>query len=250
MFNRLAEIMERFYIITNLPIIAFKADGSVISSSGYTGKFMGMLDDNNIYERAIKEFQENGVENKVIVSCSHNICFTAFYIDPKNMYKGLVILGPHTCCKNHPLGIPYKPRCLISNLISLFNIIEKDINHGRSFKQGYSFHVKRALDYIDSRYNDNITLEDVINYLNINKSYFCTLFKKETGKTFTEYLNRIRIEKSKSMLLEENSSILDIALSVGFSNQNYFSILFRRYTGLSPIQFRKNGGLKRTEVHS
>ena len=152
--------------------------------------------------------------------------------------------------QNHPLGIPYKPRCLISNLISLFNIIEKDINHGRSFKQGYSFHVKRALDYIDSRYNDNITLEDVINYLNINKSYFCTLFKKETGKTFTEYLNRIRIEKSKSMLLEENSSILDIALSVGFSNQNYFSILFRRYTGLSPIQFRKNGGLKRTEVHS
>ena len=60
MFNRLTEIMERFYIITDLPIIAFKFDGSVISSSGYTNRFMEMLDDNNIYERALKEFQEKG----------------------------------------------------------------------------------------------------------------------------------------------------------------------------------------------
>ena len=183
MFNRLTEIMERFYIITDLPIIAFKFDGSVISSSGYTNRFMEMLDDNNIYERALKEFEEKGGENRVTVPCNHKIYFTAFYIDPKNMYKGLVILGPHTCWKNHPLGIPYKPKCLMNNLISLFNIIEKDLNHGRYFKQDYSFHVKRALDYIDSRYSDHITLEDVINYLNINKSYFCTLFKKETGKT-------------------------------------------------------------------
>lgn len=137
----------------------------------------------------------------------------------------------------------------MNNLVSLFYIIEKDINHGRYFKKCYSFHVRKALDYIDSRYSDDISLEDVVDYLNINKSYFCTLFKKETGKTFIEFLNQARIEKSKALLLEENSSILDIALSLGFSNQNYFSILFRKYTGVSPMQFRNKGGLDKIDDH-
>ena len=58
MFNTIVKIMERFFIITNLPIIAFKSDGSIISSSGYTDKYMEMLDENNIYERVLKELQE------------------------------------------------------------------------------------------------------------------------------------------------------------------------------------------------
>ena len=242
------EIMERFYIITNLPIIAFKSDGSIINSSGYTDRIMEIFDESDVYERALKEIKEKGIEGRATIYCSHNICFTTFYIDPKNIYKGLVVLGPHTCYKNHTMGIPYKPRCLMNNMVSLFYIIEKDINRGRYFKKAYSFHVKRALDYIDSRYSDDITLEDVVDYLNINKSYFCTLFKKETGKTFTEFLNQTRIEKSKRLLHEDNSSILDIALAVGFSNQNYFSILFRKYTGATPMQFRNNG-LDKIAVH-
>lgn len=189
------------------------------------------------------------INNRVTIATPKKIYFTAFYADPKNIYKGLIILGPHTCYKNHPMDIAYKPRCLMSNLISLFYIIDKDINQGRFFKQGYSFHVKRAIDYIDSRYSDDITLEDIVDHLKINKSYFCTLFKKETGKTFTEFLNQTRVEKSKSLLLEDISSILDIALAVGFSNQNYFSILFRRYTGITPMQYRKNGGLEKAKSY-
>ncbi len=92
---------------------------------------------------------------------------------------------------------------------------------------------------MDSRYNKNITLDDVANYLDINKSYFCTLLKKEAGKTFTQVLNSIRIEKSKSLLLEGNSSTLDIALAVGFNNQNYYNIDFKKITGMTPLEFRK-----------
>ncbi|NLI60158.1 MAG: helix-turn-helix transcriptional regulator, partial [Clostridiales bacterium] len=54
---------------------------------------------------------------------------------------------------------------------------------------------------------------------------------------------------SKSLLLEDISSILDIALALGFSNQNYFSILFRRYTGITPMQYRKNGGLEKAKSY-
>ncbi len=62
-------------------------------------------------------------------------------------------------------------------------------------------HIRKAIDYIDSRYMYDIKLEDLSNYLNINKSYFSSLFKKETGgETFTEYLNKIRIEKKQSSI--------------------------------------------------
>src|SRR5699024_6975480 len=79
----------------------------------------------------------------------------------------------------------------------------------------------------------------VSEYLGINKSYFCSIFKNETGKTFTQFLNEKRIEKSKKLLREDNLSILDIALSVGFNNQNYYNIIFKRITNTTPLEYRK-----------
>lgn len=232
------EIVERFYICTTLPIIVFNLDGEVMSSAGYTDSIKDLFWDNDIYSKAINEIESNKVNATVTLSCPHNIFYTACYIDPNNTYKGLFILGPHSCIKNHPMNIPYKPKCLMPNLVSFLQIIERDINQGKQFKSSYSFHVKKALDYIGSRYNEDITLLDITSYLNINKSYFCSIFKRETGKTFTESLNEVRIEKSKDLLLEDCSSMLDIALSVGFNNQNYYNIMFKKLTNMTPLQFK------------
>ena len=95
------------------------------------------------------------------------------------------------------------------------------------------------MNYIQAHYKENITLDALVSHLNLNKSYFCTLFKKETGVTFTAYVNLIRIEKSKRQLLKDNRSVLDIALSVGFSNQNYYTITFKKHTNMTPMEFRK-----------
>lgn len=96
------------------------------------------------------------------------------------------------------------------------------------------------MDYIDARYNESITLEDISDYLKINRCYFCSIIKKETGKTFSQLLNEVRIEKSKELLLQENSSILDVALSVGFNNQNYYNMTFKRLTNMTPLEFRNS----------
>lgn len=58
--------------------------------------------------------------------------------------------------------------------------------------------------------------------------------------TFTEFLNKIRIEKSKELLLEDKYSILDIALMVGFNNQNYYNIMFKKITNQTPLEFKRN----------
>jgi YesN/AraC family two-component response regulator len=102
----------------------------------------------------------------------------------------------------------------------------------------YSAYVKKSIDYLNARYHETITLSDIAAHLNISKYYLCSLFKKETGKNLSQYLNEIRIEKSKELLLKENLSVLDIALSVGFNNQNYYNVMFKKFMNYTPLEFR------------
>lgn len=97
---------------------------------------------------------------------------------------------------------------------------------------------KRATQYIKDNYQMPLTLEMAAGQMMLNPSYFSTLFKQTTGSSFKDYLNYIRIEESKKLLTNTNGTILDIALTVGFENQSYFTKVFRKYTGITPKQYR------------
>ena len=92
--------------------------------------------------------------------------------------------------------------------------------------------------YISEKFNTPLTLEDVSAYVHLHPSYFSTVFKNSTGLSFKEYLNKVRIEESKILLLNTDFSIIDIAIAVGFEDQSYFSKVFKKYTGTTPKQFR------------
>ena len=98
--------------------------------------------------------------------------------------------------------------------------------------------MKKAVSYISQHYNEPISLNYVANEVHLNPAYFSTLFKKEIGLSFKEYLNQVRIEESKRLLTNSNFSIIDIAIAVGFEDQSYFSKVFKKYTGMTPKQFR------------
>ena len=98
--------------------------------------------------------------------------------------------------------------------------------------------VKKAMLYISEKFNTPLTLEDVSAYVHLHPSYFSTVFKNSTGLSFKEYLNKVRIEESKILLLNTDFSIIDIAIAVGFEDQSYFSKVFKKYTGTTPKQFR------------
>lgn len=99
--------------------------------------------------------------------------------------------------------------------------------------------INQAKEYIEANYMNNITLEDVGNHIGFNPSYFSSIFKKETGSSFVEYLSKIRIEKAKALLKESDLRVQDICLMVGYSDVKYFSKLFVKYTGLKPKDYRK-----------
>ena len=87
-------------------------------------------------------------------------------------------------------------------------------------------------------YSSDLSADVICKELNINKSYFCKLFKEDTGYTYSNYLNIFRIEKSKKLLLNSNMSLLDIAIAVGFNSQNYFTMVFKKITNITPTQYR------------
>lgn len=98
--------------------------------------------------------------------------------------------------------------------------------------------IKNAIQYITQNYNTPLTLEATAKQVHLNPSYFSTLFKQSCGSSFKEYLNYIRIEESKNLLTNTNYSIIDIAIAVGFENQSYFTKVFKKFTGLTPKQYR------------
>ncbi len=120
---------------------------------------------------------------------------------------------------------------MIGGIFAL-NLIE-NINKGT-----YSFHVRRSIEYTEKHYDESLNLNIISQHLELNKCYFCDLFKKETGKNYSQFLNEVRIEKSKYLLLNTNLSILEIALTVGYNNQNYYNIAFKKITGITPLKYR------------
>ena len=99
--------------------------------------------------------------------------------------------------------------------------------------------VRKAVEYIWEHYADpDLGIETLCAYLGVSAAYFSTVFKNSTGLSFKEYLNKVRIEESKILLLNTDFSIIDIAIAVGFEDQSYFSKVFKKYTGTTPKQFR------------
>jgi AraC-like DNA-binding protein len=89
-----------------------------------------------------------------------------------------------------------------------------------------------------------VSLEEVAKAMHVSKFYFCKMFKKATGLTFTDYLGRVRIEKAKAFLLNPHLRISEIAYMVGFQSLTHFNRVFRNLTGESPSHFRANGSFR------
>lgn len=98
--------------------------------------------------------------------------------------------------------------------------------------------VVQAAEYMEQHYKENITAVIVAGEVYLNPSYFSTLFKKVMGISFTRYLNELRVEESKRLLKSEDHAIQDIASDIGYKSQSYYSKVFKKYTGLTPNEYR------------
>lgn len=98
--------------------------------------------------------------------------------------------------------------------------------------------IMNIIKYIHNNYHDDITLQDISTKFFISRSYIAKLFKDYTNFTVSEYIMNMRINKAKELLLSTRKNMEEISELVGFSSANYFSLIFKKRVGLSPIKFR------------
>lgn len=92
--------------------------------------------------------------------------------------------------------------------------------------------------YIHEKLSEKITLDELADNAHVTNSYLCKQFKKATGLTVVEYINRHRIERAKELLTSRNVRIIEIAYETGFQSLSQFNRSFQRYTGQSPTEFK------------
>lgn len=103
----------------------------------------------------------------------------------------------------------------------------------------FSKEINEAIAYINKNYQKPLKLTDIAHYVGMNESYISRLFKKCLNINFVDYLNHIRVNKAKELLIQQQLSVAEIAYQVGYQNESYFSRIFKAIEGVSPKQYAK-----------
>jgi len=170
------------------------------------------------------------------------------YIQPlmNRTLKVSVKLTPDMCDLVHSICSAYESASygfelyIKQGLIQIFHHLVKDSKTTTlPIQNTKSILIKNILDYVEKNYSEQITLQDMADYVHISKEYLCRVFNAMSDTSPIEYLNRYRIRQSTSLLIHTDKAVSDIALTCGFNNSSYFNKLFLRYIGCTPREYRK-----------
>jgi AraC-like DNA-binding protein len=127
---------------------------------------------------------------------------------------------------------------ILQSITSDIKLHKKNQTTLPSYRSTNNWVIELIQNYILSYYNKDLQLSQLAKLYFLNPQYLCRLFKKETGTNFSDYLNTVRIDKAKQLLIMTDYNIMDISIEVGYKNTTYFSRLFKRYTGVTPKDYR------------
>ncbi len=105
-------------------------------------------------------------------------------------------------------------------------------------KNAVSIYVKRSIDYIYDNLHKQITVAELAKREGVSEGHFSRLFAKETGQSVSQFVNEAKVRTAQNMLRYSDYSIIDIALSLGFSSQSSFSTVFKKIAGMPPKKYR------------
>jgi two-component system response regulator YesN len=162
-----------------------------------------------------------------------NICSQIYYLTFRVMAKYKKILPPESYIDDIIKATDiFQLESIISELLQFAK---------RSFTDSgkkYSAHITDTISYIQEHLTENLSLEILAQNVHMNDTYLSRTFKKESGYSIIEYITMLRIEKAKELLANKNILTYEISEQIGFSDPSYFSLLFKKYTGMSPKEYR------------
>ncbi|QQZ63046.1 helix-turn-helix transcriptional regulator [Paenibacillus sonchi] len=99
--------------------------------------------------------------------------------------------------------------------------------------------INTMIRYLLHHYDEDISLQAMAQYVNMDENYLSGLFKKKTGETFINYLQHIRVNEARFYLEQTDLTVAEIGERVGFANPSYFFKIFKRWTKLTPNEYRQ-----------
>lgn len=229
-------VVKDFYECCNIPVKVISSKFNDIYKIGYSDYF----DEIFPLDKIKSLISNSGNHLNVHLYKNIDIHYKIVSISKFNKNKGYFVLGPilNKPIENNLHNIPYRSLECSNYMSKLILNIANDKFDKNMNNKSFNPYIRKSIEYVHVNYNQDITIDSLCNYLDINKSYFCSLFKKYTGNTFSYFLNHFRVEKSKNLLINSDLNLLDIAIEVGFNNQNYYSMVFKKYTNMSPSKYR------------
>ena len=110
--------------------------------------------------------------------------------------------------------------------------------------------MSKAKEFVGAHSHDHIPLVRVLHHVHASRFYFCKIFKKTTGITFTEYVARVRVEKAKALLLDSSLRVSEVVFAAGFGSIPQFNSVFKRFVGKSPTEYRSSPGQSPHDMES
>lgn len=118
------------------------------------------------------------------------------------------------------------------------NVIKSTSNIITDNEKQYNYLVREVNRYIRDNYSTNIGLQSIADFVHVNSSYLSRLYKKETGVSIIDSINKYRIEMAKKLLKDPANKIFEVAVSVGIEDATYFTHVFTKYVGMSPKEYK------------
>ena len=217
----------------NLPHLWRSDDAYFKDDSTLTTRGLVIYFDNDLLSKSLLQREEFYTINRLTENSFRGIEFNGD--TPKKIYNLLLEIADERGFKR------------IIKLLEILEILanSKDFSllaspsYTNSFKGGDSEKMSSVYDYVMTNFKSKISLDEVAEMLNMTTSSFCRYFKPRANKTFTRFVNEIRIGHARKLLLEDNFNISQISYECGFNALSNFNRQFKAITDLSPHEYRQ-----------
>ena len=145
-------------------------------------------------------------------------------------------------CLELLVGLSWDPsgEAVLAALADLSHRTARLLNETRRLRSKAGSLMDSVLRYINQNYgNDSLTLNSAAKELGFSAGYLGDYFKRTAGINFTDYVSQIRLEKARQLLADPSRRTYEVAFACGFSNAHYFSVVFKKYMGMTPTQYRE-----------
>lgn len=238
-----ASIAASEYFITNTKAVYLYKPAQLNKITPFIQRITKLLDEGQLmeFEQLIKQisqlFRENQYGIEDLCTLWNRIIMHIEILYPDKVQKSELTTMEWEQLTIEFDNIDYLCRMLLKEVRYVFGTSSLD---GKYSEKEDSSNFSKILHYLNQHYTEQIKLKDISKIHYLNKNYACYLFKRNTGMTYSDYLNKIRMEQAKKLLLSTEYTIFEISEMTGYIDYSYFSKVFKKRYGITPSQYRKN----------